>query len=203
MYSDSLMPAITPLASVATQYTYLTTDLVTNTILGELPVSGVSMDCQLNTAGHMQCGGNLGDPSLNDNEWLARTTPGRTAFWAYRNNQIVWGGIILSREYQSNGLAITLTGQTFECYPANRFPRYVIGTATQVLNQGQCSLINYLWQQLQSVTGGNIGVVQAPNIPANDTIAQMTTSKTCQPWLSFSVTLGSRRPVNLDRSKIG
>src|SRR5215469_1225122 len=155
------------------QYTYLTTDLVTNAILGELPVGSVSMDCQLNRAGNMSCGANLDDPRVPNDDMLARTAPGRTAFWAYRENTIVWGGIILSREYQSNGLALSLTGQTFECYAAKRFPRYVLGKTTQVMSQGQCAQIDYLWRQLQSVRGGNIGVMPA-NLPAADATVQLT-----------------------------
>jgi hypothetical protein len=159
---------------VTAQYTYLATDLVTNMVLGELPVSNVSLDCQLNKAGNMNAAGKLDDKRLDNTEFLARTTPGRTAFWAYRENQIVWGGIILSREYQSNGKALTLTGQTFECYATRRFPRYVLGLTTQHLNMGQCATIDYLWKQLQGVTGGSIGVQPAVNIPANDTVVQLT-----------------------------
>jgi hypothetical protein len=159
---------------VTAQYTYLATDLATNVVLGELPVNNVSLDCQLNKAGNMSAGGRLDDKRLDNVEFLARTTPGRTAFWVYREDQIVWGGIILSREYQSNGKALTLTGQTFECYAARRFPRLVIGLATQTLNLGQCAAIDYLWKQLQGVTGGNIGVQAANNIPLNDTAVQLT-----------------------------
>jgi hypothetical protein len=158
---------------VTATYTYLTTDLVSNVILGELPLSNVSLDCQLNKAGNMSAGGGLGNKDISDDEFLARTTPGKTAFWAYRENTVVWGGIILSREYQSTGLAISLTGQTFECYATRRFPRYVLGKKTQQLNQGQCSVIDYLWTQLQSVSGGNIGVGRA-NLPSIDPSVQLT-----------------------------
>jgi len=153
------------------QYNYLATDLVTNKILGELPVNNVSLDCQLNNAGNMSAGMKLSDPRLDDNEAIARTAPGKTAFWAYRGNQIVWGGIILSREYQSNGKAITLTGQTFECYAARRFPRSSIGTAVKNYSLGQGAMINFLWQQLQGVANGNIGV----NIGANPPVDPATT----------------------------
>jgi hypothetical protein len=122
----------------------------------------------------MSAGATLNDRSLDNNEFLVRTVPGRTAFWAYRENTVVWGGIVLSREYQSNGEALTLTGQTFECYAARRFPRYVLGKTTQKLNQGQSSIIAYLWQQLQGVAGGNIGVQPATSIPAADPIVQLT-----------------------------
>jgi hypothetical protein len=156
------------------QYTYLATDLVSNAILGELPVNNVSLDCQLNQAGNMSAGGKLSDRRIGDDEFIARTVPGRTAFWAIRENQVVWGGIILSREYQSNGKSLTLTGQTFECYAYRRFPRAVIGkTVTQKLSMGRCAMINYLWGQLQSTQGGSIGVLDAA-VPSVDPVTALT-----------------------------
>jgi hypothetical protein len=142
-------------------YTYLATDLASNRVLGELPVNNVSLDCQLNKPGNMNAGMHLSDKRIPDDELVARCTPGKTAFWAYRENSIVWGGIVLSREYQSNGKSLTLTGQTFECYPTRRFPRLVIGTATQSLTMGQAAGVNYLIQQLQSIANGNIGIAPA------------------------------------------
>lgn len=154
-------------------YTYLATDLVTNQVLGELPVNNVTLDCQLNNAGNMQAGANLDDPRIDNTEFIARTTPGKTAFWAYRENQIVWGGIILSREYQSIGKALTLTGQTFECYPARRFPRSVLGTKTLAKSMGQSAMIDFLWSHMQSIANGSIGVLQA-NLPMNDPTTTLT-----------------------------
>ena len=156
------------------QYNYLATDLVSNTILGELPVNNVALDCQLNSAGNMSSGMKLSDPRIDDDELIARTEPGKTAFWAYRENQIVWGGIVLSREYQSNGKSLTLTGQTFECYASRRYPRSVLG-ASGVLNLslGMCETVDYLWSHLQSISGGSIGV-QAAQLPLVDNPTSLT-----------------------------
>jgi hypothetical protein len=149
------------------QYTYLATDLVTNKILGELPVNGVSLDCQLNSAGNMSAGGHLSDKRIDDAEFIARTIPGRTAFWAIRENTIVWGGAILSRTYQSNGKSLSLTGQTFECYANRRFPREVIGTQTETLTMGQSAMIAYLWSEMQSTPHGSINVRAATPPPVD------------------------------------
>src|ERR1700760_3198895 len=143
------------------QYTYLATDLVTDTVIGELPVNNVSLDCQLNSAGHMSSGLKLDDPRIDNNELLARTTPGKTAFWAYRENTIVWGGIVLTREYQSDGKSLSLTGQTFECYPFRRFPRSILGTSTMNYSLGQGSTIDALWQLMQSAPQTSINVQRA------------------------------------------
>jgi hypothetical protein len=154
------------------QYNYLVTDLASGMVLGELPVNNVALDCQLNSAGNMSAGCRLSDKRIDDDELIARTVPGKTAFWAYRENQIAWGGIILSREYQSNGKAMSLTGQTFECYAARRFPRSVIGVNVQNLSMGQSAMINYLWNQMQSIAGGSIGVQvgSAPPVDPNTTL---------------------------------
>jgi len=166
------------------QYTFLATDLVTNIVLGELPVNGVTLDGQLNSAGNMGCSANLDDPRIDNAELLARTTPGRTAFWAYRENTIVWGGVIWTREYDSvagnsaaaggNTKTLALTGQTFESYAARRFPRSWLSTSVTNYNQGQISIIDDLWRQLQSVPNGSIGVQPFGSYPANDTVRQLT-----------------------------
>ncbi len=152
------------------QYTYLTTNVRTGQVLGELPANGVALDRSLNAAGNMSAGVRLDDKRLDNNEMLVRTTPGSTAFWAYRENTIVWGGIILSREYQSAQKTISLTGQTFEFYPSRRYPYSILGQYLAIAaNLGQCYMIAYLWQQLQSLAGGDIGVLWPTTIPNPDT----------------------------------
>lgn len=155
------------------QYTYLATDLVTDTVIGELPVNNVSLDCQLNSAGHMSSGLKLDDPRIDNNELLARTTPGKTAFWAYRENTIVWGGIVLTREYQSDGKSLSLTGQTFECYPFRRFPRSILGTSTMNYSLGQGATIDALWQLMQSAPQTSINVQRA-TLPLVDPATTLT-----------------------------
>jgi hypothetical protein len=155
---------------MAAQYTYLCTDLRTNRVLGEVFLGNVSLDCQLNTAGNMTAGLSLNDYRMDDSEVLTRTQPGRTAFWVYRESVIVWGGIIWSREYQSNGKAITITGQTFESYAAKRFPRSSLQTANVKYNGvEQTKIIDDLWHQMQRITGGDIKVqLMGSYPPANN-----------------------------------
>jgi hypothetical protein len=159
---------------MVTQYSYLATDLQTNVVLGEIPVNNVSLNCQLNTPGNMQAGGHLDDPRIDNDQMLLVTEPGKTAFWAYRENAIVWGGVILSRQYNSEGKTLTITGQTFEAYAARRFPRSVIGTDVLTWNYLQCQTIDNLWKQLQSATRGSIGVLPMNLYPANDVAYPLT-----------------------------
>jgi hypothetical protein len=156
------------------QYNYLATDLLTNQILGELPVNNVNLSCQLNSAGNMQAGGHLDDKRISNDDFLACTTPGKTAFWAYREDQIVWGGMILSRQYNSEGKSLTFTGQTFEAYATRRFPRSAIGLASLSWNYLTTQTIDSLWSQLQGVASGSIGVTGMTSFPANDTTTALT-----------------------------
>lgn len=159
---------------MAATYTYLATDLVTNTVLGELPVNNVALDSQLNSSGNMNAGAHFDDPRIDNEDLVARTVPGKTAFWAYRENQIVWGGIIWSRQYQSSGKSLTLTGQTFESYAARRFPRSWLGVAVQAYNQGQSSIIDAVWSAMQGVPNGNIGVLPYGIYDPTDPIIGLT-----------------------------
>jgi hypothetical protein len=156
-------------------YSFLTTDLVTNQVLGELPVNGVSLDCQLNSSGNMSAGMKLDDPRISNENLLERCTPGKTSFWVYREAQIVWGGIIWTREWQTVGKSLSITGQTFESYAARRFPKSWIGTSVLQYNQGQCSIIDALWQGMQSVPNGSIGVdPYAGTFDPTDVVRQLT-----------------------------
>jgi hypothetical protein len=148
------------------QYTFLTTDLITNRVLGEIPVSGVTLDCQLNTPGNMSANANLDDPRISNSDFIACTIPGRTSFWAYRGGKIVWGGIIWSRQWTTQGKAFALTGQTFESYALRRFPYSWQGTNIVTYTNGQCFIINDLWAKLQGVKYGNIGVMPAQPTPS-------------------------------------
>jgi hypothetical protein len=149
-------------------YNYLVTDLTTGSVLGELPYNNVSLSCQLNTPGNMSGGINLDDTRLTNDQILALTTPGRTATWTYRENAIVWGGINLTREYQSEGKSLSVTGQTFEVYAQRRYPRGVIGTTVLNWKYNMCQTIDNLWRQMQSISYGNIGVAPMNIYPAND-----------------------------------
>lgn len=153
-------------------YTFLSTDLVSGAVLGELPLTAVQLDCQLNSAGNLTAGANLDDPRIKNSIFLGATIPGRTALWAYRGSKIVWGGILWTRQWQSVGKTFAITGQTFESYGTRRYPRSWLGTAVKTYkNVGQCATINDLWIAAQGVKYGNIGVIpqDASAFPSNDT----------------------------------
>ena len=143
-----------------TVYRYLFADLLTNQILAELPLTGVSFTQVLNAAGTFQGHIMLSDLSEAGYDLTNTTIPGRTAIYVDRNGVLVWGGILWTRQYDSATQSLTFTGREFESYFEKRLivtqqaPYYLNYVAVDQLTIAQ-DLINVA----QSVTGGNIGVV--------------------------------------------
>lgn len=142
-----------------TTYRYLFADLLTNQVIAELPITGVSFTQQLNSAGsftgHLLLSG-VNAAGLNVD---AGTIPGRTAIYVDRNGVLVWGGIIWGREYNSTSQALTFQAREFESY----FERRKI-TTTQVFNNAdQLTIAQSLVNSAQATAAGNIGVT----VPSN------------------------------------
>jgi hypothetical protein len=106
-------------------YRYLFTDLLTNAVNLELPLFGVTYNRRINkvgsatfslSLGNRGTAGTPGDIGFSDSDILEATQPGRSCLWIERDGQIVWGGIIWSRTYQSQASVISYTAQTFESY---------------------------------------------------------------------------------------
>jgi hypothetical protein len=138
-----------------TQYRYLFADLRTNAILAELPITGVNFTQQLNTAGtftgHLLLSG-VNAAGLN----VANgTIPGRTAVYVDRNGQLVWGGVLWGREYNSTTQTLTFNAREFLSY----FERRRITTTTAYTNTDQLAIAQALVENAQGVTGGNIGLL--------------------------------------------
>lgn len=163
---------------MSARYTYLATDLLSGRVLGELPLHGVSFDRQLNKASNWQGSGNLDNDMLSNDDMLAATAPGRTSVYVYREDQIVWGGIIWSRTYQSQAKSLQMTAQSFESYAYKRIYR---PSTTIKYEKAQCWLINELWRSLQSdQLHSDIGVriLDPESLPSNDVVRQLTVN----PW---------------------
>lgn len=96
-------------------YKYVTTDLLTDSILAEIPFQDVSYTRALKDAGSFS--GSV--PVIPDNDYLdlyETTLPGRTALYILRNGVCVWGGIIWSRNYDIKTRTLTVNGNEFTSY---------------------------------------------------------------------------------------
>jgi hypothetical protein len=141
-----------------TTYRYLFADLITNSVIAELPLTNVNFTQALNTAGTFSGDLLLSGVSAAFN--VANSTiPGRTAVYVDRDGIIVWGGVLWNREYRSANQHLTLTAREFESY----FERRRI-TTTQAFNAvDQFTVAQTLVNNAQAVTGGNIGVIVGTN----------------------------------------
>lgn len=109
------------------QYRYLLIDLIAPyPVIGELQFTGVTWSRVLNGNGEFSGSININDPRTLTNigtisggytsslEYI--TQPGRVGLYVERNNQLVWGGIIWTRQWDTANQSLTIGAQTFGSY---------------------------------------------------------------------------------------
>lgn len=138
-----------------TQYRYLFADLLTNSILAELPLTGVSFTQQLNTAGTFTGHLLLSGVDAVDLNVDTGTTPGRTAIYVDRNGVLVWGGILWGREYDSDSQTLVFQAREFLSY----FERRRITSTLAFTNQDQLVIAQQLVSNASGALNGNIGLL--------------------------------------------
>lgn len=138
------------------------TDLLTETAYFETVLSGLSFSETLNDVGTFD--GNLlvWDPSLKGVDPFDVTTPGRTAAWIDRDGVLIWGGIIWKRRYAGGTTSISLQGESFESIGKRR----LIRTNEYFAAVDQFQILRTLWQHMQAVPGGNIGITFPTYVPS-------------------------------------
>ena len=119
--------------TVPTTYRYLFADLVTNQILAELPLTGVSFTSVLNGAGMFSGSMLVSDATQSYLNIWGATQPARTALYVERFSDggtptLVWGGIVWARDYNSTSQHITLNASEFESYFDRRRIIAITGT---------------------------------------------------------------------------
>ena len=101
--------------TVVPTYRYFTTDLLTNTLLAEIPFTGVSYERAIKGAGSFS-----GDipmiPETNSMDLYESTMPGKTGLYVVRDGECVWGGIIWSRSYNVKGKTLSIGANEFTSY---------------------------------------------------------------------------------------
>jgi hypothetical protein len=152
----------------ATSYRLLFSDLLTGQINAEIPMTGVALTRQLNSAGTAQMHVQISDASSVAYNIVNSTQPGRTQVWIDRNGVLVFGGIIWQRTYTSRDQTLAITAQEFESYFAHRY----ITTTQGYTNVDPFLIAQNLVNQAQAVAGGNIGVV-VPNNTSSLTVSKV------------------------------
>jgi len=164
---------------MATSYRYLFADLVTNQVLAELPLTGVSFGQQLNAAGTMTAHLLISGVNTAGLNVLNATIPGRTAVYIDRNGQLVWGGVLWQREYTSNDQVIKLTAREFLSYFERRRITTGSGTAYGALAYtgiDQLQIAQALISNASSAPSGNIGLLYNQD-PGSSSVSGITLSR--------------------------
>jgi len=103
----------------AAKYKYYTVDIVSNTIIGEIPFEDVNYSRSLKSAGAFD--GKITTSQETENLDLYNSTmPGKTALYVVRNDECVWGGIIWGRTYDMLGRSLSVSASEFTSYLSRR-----------------------------------------------------------------------------------
>jgi len=96
-------------------YRYFITDLLTNTVISEVPFKGVSYERTNRRAGSFS-GTIPFIPTTKGLNLYEATMPGRTGLYIMRNGVCVWGGIIWSRSYDVQSKELEVDGSELISY---------------------------------------------------------------------------------------
>jgi len=140
---------------MATTYRYLFVDLLSNTIIGELPLTGVSFTQQLNQPGTFQ--GHLLLSGVNANKYNVElsTIPAHCGLYVDRDGILVWGGVIWGRSYNSTSQTLTFSAQEWISY----FDHRRVTQDVQFTNIDQLVIAKTLIEDAQAAPYGDIGVL--------------------------------------------
>lgn len=108
-----------PVDSSKPSYRYLTTDLLTQDVLAEIPFKGVSFERAIRTAGTFT-GTIPAIQTTNGLDLYESTMPGRCGLYVMRNDDCVWGGIVWSRSYKAADFSLAVTAVEFTKYLQHR-----------------------------------------------------------------------------------
>lgn len=137
------------------QYAYTFVSLTTQTVIGALPLQGVSFNRPLNAPGALSGQVPLGDPRIGSLDPIGTTSPSKVALYVDRDGVLIWGGIVWARSYDSTARALTISAAEFESY----FARRLITATYAPAGIDQCTIAQALITAAQAATGGNVGVV--------------------------------------------
>lgn len=136
------------------QYTYLFADVLTGTILAELPCKEVSFGKVLNGAGYFRGTVPL-SPEILPMEPRANTQGGKTAIYVDRDGVLVWGGILWTQgPYRSASRTFDVAAADFLSYFAKRY----LAVDKVYANVDQVAIVKDLISYAQGLYGGNVGV---------------------------------------------
>ncbi len=123
-----------------TDYRYMTADLVTDVDLADIPLVDASFGPSLNGGG--TCTGSI---PLHSTVREKHVRPNRTALYVYRDDELVWGGIIW--QLQPQGQRMSLTAAGFESYAQQRL---LLGRIGPFIEKDPLEIVRVIWNYLQA-----------------------------------------------------
>jgi hypothetical protein len=94
-------------------------DIVSNKIIGEVPLEDVTYERSLKQPGSFEGKITVSDQTTALDLYNA-TLPGKTALYVVRNSEAVWGGIIWGRTYDLVGRSLAISASEFTSYLGKR-----------------------------------------------------------------------------------
>jgi len=134
------------------RYTYVTADLRTGALMEEIDLGGVTFSRGLNEAGVLS--GSFAYTARSAALLRPATTPARTALYALRDGQAVWGGIVWTRRVDHGSRIVELGCADWWSYFDHRF----ITTTTDFIDVDQNDVARALVATAQAAAGGNLGI---------------------------------------------
>lgn len=96
-------------------YRYILADIRTNAVLDEVSFKNVTYSTVVSGVGEF--GGSLSvNPETSVIDLRAVTTPGRTSLYVFRDDSLMWGGMIMKRNFSSDSSEMQIVARTFESY---------------------------------------------------------------------------------------
>jgi hypothetical protein len=105
--------------NIVPEYRYIIASVKDGTIKMEVPFSGVSWERKVNGAGSFS--GTIGaNPERDTFDTYNSTLPGKYAIYIFRDGELVWGGIIWSRDYDITTKELNISALEFTSYLFHR-----------------------------------------------------------------------------------
>ena len=104
-------------------YTFLASNVLTNQVIDELPLTKVKYSRALNNHGIMTGQISLDDTGVNLRALVSNgaVEPGAVAVYVVRDSSLVWGGILWNHQWDSSSGILTINGAEFDSYLAFRY----------------------------------------------------------------------------------
>lgn len=165
------------IAGYYADYRFFTTDILTNTIIAEIPFKDVSWQRSIKAAGEFsgsieviagspRSTGEFADEAKNFDtgtdhlDLYNSTMPGKTAVYVVRNGICIWGGIIWSRTYDIISRKLKVSASEFTSYLFHRvawktYKHEFIGTVLAESN-GSCRVTLQNYDEFQTIRPGSL-----------------------------------------------